>query len=546
MAEDNNKFILIGLDDERAKDVADVLTNKTCKKILNYLSDVKEASEQDIAKALEIPINTVEYNLNKLVKSGLVEKAKNFFWSVKGKKIGMFKLAKKYIIISPKSKRVDMKALKTILPVILIAAILVLIAGFYLYPKEEPSIVSSDSKIKQFASQEELTNFLKQSRELTRHVSYDTEFFGGINRVFKTGTSQIMTASSAESASGGGTADDYSTTNIQVEGVDEADIVKNDEKYIYIVSGNKVKIIDAYPAENMKVLSEINLSNNGNIGNIFINGDKLIVFANSYSVIPYAKTECLGYGCGGYSREESLVYIYNIKDKENIELEHEIEIEGNYADSRMINDYVYVISNKYVNIDNPEPPIYIMDGVETKVMAEQVNYHPYPDTGYVFTSIFAINVKDGEFNNEVYLTSYTGTIYVSQDNIYLTYQKRVDYNNYADQLADRVYYIILPNEYDDKIKAVLDSGKNNWEKSNEMQDIVNEYSGSLTGEEKSDFSKELLEKMEDFDIKIKKEMEKTVIHKINVDKDKIEYKGVGEVSGHILNQFFGTEKANHE
>src|SRR3989344_6141199 len=257
MAEDNNKFILIGLDDERAKDVADVLTNKTCKKILNYLSDVKEASEQDIAKALEIPINTVEYNLNKLVKSGLVEKAKNFFWSVKGKKIGMFKLAKKYIIISPKSKRVDMKALKTIFPVILIAAILVLIAGFYLYPKEEPSIVSSDSKIKQFASQEELTNFLKQSRELTRHVSYDTEFFGGINRVFKTGTSQIMTASSAESASGGGTADDYSTTNIQVEGVDEADIVKNDEKYIYIVSGNKVKIIDAYPAENMKVLSEI-------------------------------------------------------------------------------------------------------------------------------------------------------------------------------------------------------------------------------------------------------------------------------------------------
>ena len=31
-------------------------------------------------------------------------------------------------------------------------------------------------------------------------------------------------------------ASDYSTTNIQVDGVDEADIVKNDGKYIYTVS----------------------------------------------------------------------------------------------------------------------------------------------------------------------------------------------------------------------------------------------------------------------------------------------------------------------
>ena len=85
----DDKFILMGLDDERSRDIADVLSNSTCKKIIDYLSEIKEASEKDISDALEIPLNTAEYNLNKLIKAGLVEKAKNFFWSVKGRKIGM-------------------------------------------------------------------------------------------------------------------------------------------------------------------------------------------------------------------------------------------------------------------------------------------------------------------------------------------------------------------------------------------------------------------------------------------------------------------------
>lgn len=102
MKMDNDKFILMNLDDDRSKNIAEVLGNKTCKKILDYLSDVAEASENDIAKSLSIPINTVEYNLNKLIKSGLIDKTKNFFWSVKGKKIPMYGLSNKKILISPK------------------------------------------------------------------------------------------------------------------------------------------------------------------------------------------------------------------------------------------------------------------------------------------------------------------------------------------------------------------------------------------------------------------------------------------------------------
>ena len=45
----DDKFILMGLDD--AGDIAEALKNPTCKKILNFLGDVKEASEKDIADA---------------------------------------------------------------------------------------------------------------------------------------------------------------------------------------------------------------------------------------------------------------------------------------------------------------------------------------------------------------------------------------------------------------------------------------------------------------------------------------------------------------
>ena len=48
----NDKFIMFGIDDSRSKDVAEVLANKTCKKIIDYLSETKEASEKDISDAL--------------------------------------------------------------------------------------------------------------------------------------------------------------------------------------------------------------------------------------------------------------------------------------------------------------------------------------------------------------------------------------------------------------------------------------------------------------------------------------------------------------
>ena len=97
----NDKSIQISLGDEKAKDVAEVLGNKTCNKILDYLVE-NEGTVSEISDKLNIPLNTVDYNIKKLVKAGLIESSSHF-WSVKGKKMPAYKISNKKIIISPKS-----------------------------------------------------------------------------------------------------------------------------------------------------------------------------------------------------------------------------------------------------------------------------------------------------------------------------------------------------------------------------------------------------------------------------------------------------------
>jgi len=118
----DEKFMLVSLEDAKIKSLAEVLGNKTCKKIIDYLADNEEASQKDLSLALDIPMNTMEYNMKKLLLSGLVQKRKNFFWSKKGKKIVMYELSNKSIVISPK-KRVGEK-FKSLVPTFILTGVL--------------------------------------------------------------------------------------------------------------------------------------------------------------------------------------------------------------------------------------------------------------------------------------------------------------------------------------------------------------------------------------------------------------------------------------
>lgn len=91
---------MISLGDEKAKWISEVIGSKSCNRILDLLVD-GDLTVSEISRRLKMPMNTVDYNIKKLVRSGLIERASHW-WSVKGKKMLTYKVSNKKIIISPK------------------------------------------------------------------------------------------------------------------------------------------------------------------------------------------------------------------------------------------------------------------------------------------------------------------------------------------------------------------------------------------------------------------------------------------------------------
>ena len=110
-----NKLLLVDLNDKKTKKLAETITSETSRKILDYLAE-KDDTEQNMAKELGIPISTIHYHLQKLMEASLVV-VDEFHYSKKGREVNHYKLANKYIIITPKKVSGIKQKLKNILPV---------------------------------------------------------------------------------------------------------------------------------------------------------------------------------------------------------------------------------------------------------------------------------------------------------------------------------------------------------------------------------------------------------------------------------------------
>lgn len=82
---------------------------------------------------------------------------------------------------------------------------------------------------------------------------------------------------SASPSDPGEGASSYSETNTQVGGVDEADIVKNDGKYLYVLHGRAFKVIQAWPATELAEASAIDIE--GSPTEMFVADGKVVVYS---------------------------------------------------------------------------------------------------------------------------------------------------------------------------------------------------------------------------------------------------------------------------
>ena len=445
---------------------------------------------------------------------------------------------------------------KVIIPVVIAISVLVTAGVMYsILDEPQPQVVQSPpeiiyvdktvseffdgtNEIKKISSQEELKSILEASSSISGN------FYGGNSLVRDMAVSEEMmfdsasdgaAPTSAKVESGGS---DYSSTNVQVANVDEPDYLKNDSKYVYIVSRNTLTIIDAYPAEDAKVILKIALDIESQyIQNMFLNEDRLVIFYNGQSddeIIPQFDFMPRR----SYSSVTHAL-IVDVSDKENPTIIKDYSIDGHFSDARMIGNYAYFVTNNYINHQHPRLPVILEDSV--RIMTPDAFYFDNIEEFSNFNTLTAIDIFGDTINSETFLMGHTGAFYVSEDNFYLTYQQYMPNSFYENSAQNRFFEVIvplLPNEIQNKIKLIQNdsslSSSTQWMRISElMQESYNE----MNKNEKEKLFEKIKNALNEYDVKIQEDTRKTIIHKISIDGEKIQYVAKGEVPGRLLNQF---------
>lgn len=205
---------------------------------------------------------------------------------------------------------------------------------------------------------------------------------------------------------------DFSDTTEQVEGVSEADIVKTDGEYIYYLNETHLSIFTA-DGKNAKLLSQTKLSEQTKnlYGEMFLKDDRLVIIKTDHHKL---------------DEEFVLVVIYDISDPESPKKLAESCQEGWYNTSRMVGDYIYLISNCHINIstiDKDDPttfvPVTETNGVCEAVPADSIYRYEKEEYTNSYTVIGAFNYKDGTLSDTASLLGGTDNVYCSQGNIIL-------------------------------------------------------------------------------------------------------------------------------
>lgn len=170
-------------------------------------------------------------------------------------------------------------------------------------------------------------------------------------------------------------ANEYSETNVQVVGVDEADFIKNDGSYIYILANGQFRIIDSWPPEEAREISAVDIE--GIPKKLFVHEGKAFIYSsldrvkwNAYDHwSSSSEAECTyGYDCEFTGDGHQLkITILDISQVNHPSLIREIHFSGSYLNSRRIGNAIYSV------IIFPEVQI---SGL--KYWPDKINSEPFP------------------------------------------------------------------------------------------------------------------------------------------------------------------------
>jgi len=342
------------------------------------------------------------------------------------------------------------------------------------------------------------------------------------------------------------TSTDYSTTNVQVQGVDEPDFLKNDGKYVYILSGDKLTIVNAYPAEDAEVLVKValDIQEGQYLQNMFLNNNTLVIFYQEYGE-EYVIQE-YDYRPSPIYSQKTHALVMDVSDKEDPEIVHDYEISGSYNNARMIGNHVYLITASQL-YDYRYPVVPKVMESSTTIVRPDIYYFDNPELYYSFNTVTSIDIEGEDAGDSVesqtFMMNPSSTLYVSEDNIYIAYEKNMPYHYYEEtQNKDRFFEVILPllpeNVREEVNEIEADDSLTPSEKWDRVSKLLQDTYNKMSESDRNELFKDIQQAINDYDAEIQQERQKTVIHRISINDDGlIEYGARGEVPGRLLNQF---------
>ncbi len=394
-----------------------------------------------------------------------------------------------------------------------------------------PSIETLDPRapleLHTFSSEEQLKAFLRSHRD---------EYSAGQSLYFARSSAQVgapvptmaqeVSTDSVKTVGGG---DGYSTTNNQVAGVDEADIIKTDGKFIYTTSGNTLFIVSA--GSDAAVVSRTDLSYQPS--GLFIEGDRLMVFLSVWDSNYFSKL--------GIRPRNSVTVarIYDTTDRAKPTQVTEYTLEGNYNQARLVGSTAYVVLSSTPDWREPMP-LLLRDGERITQSATDIAILPYPYSSVQYASVHAIPFNGDALRSKTVTVDGQPTVYMSASgSIYLASTKYISEWELRSAILQEIVEPKLSSADRSliaKIHAADSEVISAAEKKSKIQQVYDEYVQFLPTEEReaieSAVEEALAAELEKYEA-----MEYTILTRIDAQGTALALGPVGQVPGHVLNQF---------
>lgn len=224
--------------------------------------------------------------------------------------------------------------------------------------------------------------------------------------------------------------ENFGETNVQTDGVDEGDIIKNDGRYIFIATSDLIRIVDTNTMSTASVITDFISSDESEeiraIHEIYVSNDTLSVISSEYTRL---QSQTVGdmMICGlydGFGDENTVTRItnYDISDRTQPKKISEHTQSGAYNTSRAVDGMLYTVTFYRVDVsysktddEIKEKCVPTVDG--KKIPASEIFADNNSGVSYVVISSFSVG---GTGTSDAY--AYLGNcseLYATTDTMYI-------------------------------------------------------------------------------------------------------------------------------